>query len=128
MRGRGKGGGRLPAQHGTREAEVSHDGSPHVAPIVLQNAFGDVAEEALVVLEKAAWAGAAAVVVGLALGALGVEVQLVNRAVALRHDDRQLWTTGSLEGRKKLLSVLSSGFLHRLKKVYCEPSRGCVPR
>jgi len=63
-----------PAQHGAREAGVSHDRSLHLAPIALQDAFGDVAEEALVVVEKAAGGTVVAVVVGLALGALGVEV------------------------------------------------------
>lgn len=70
---RGKRAG-SPAQHGAREAGVSHDRSLHLAPIALQDAFGDVAEEALVVVEKAAGGTVVAVVVGLALGALGVEV------------------------------------------------------
>lgn len=82
---KGGGRGRLPAQHSAREAEIPHDGSLHVAPIALHEALGDVAEETLVVVQKTAGAGAVGVVV--AVGALGIEVQLVDRPVALLHGD-----------------------------------------
>lgn len=48
----GKGEGRwcLPAQHGACETEVSHDRSLHAVSIASHHAFGDVAEETLVVV------------------------------------------------------------------------------